>query len=292
MGKVDKAGADSIVSEEAPRPGVSNPTPAPTPFLASDISKQGAQSDVHVDAQYASFIREQSSGTRRLNGEFWKSLGDEFDGLRQLVEHSVDSEEDEADETISTSPESKVQSPFFILKDPDSTIDLKATYPSDAHRPILFHFYLTNIDPLCRILHRPTIASYLANLEELHDHSTRRLKFTSLEAITFAMYFTAVTSMSSQECMAHLGEAKHILLGRYKKGTETALAEADLLNTMELVTLQAFTLYIVRVPTANFYMILESIAAANIHLPKAFSCPHSASVFVFQRVLPKGVSTH
>lgn len=247
MSKVDIETLPTSILEEPPTPDVSNTaTSAPPSFCTSDIPEQVTQPDVRLDTQYASFIEEQGSGIRRLRGHFWRSLGDEFDGLRQLLEHPMESDDDdEGDDMVSASPESKIQSPLFILKEPDSIADLEASYPSHHHRSIMVHFYLTNVDPLCKILHRPTIKVYLAGSQELLDESNRRFKFTSLEAVSFAIYFAAVTSMTPQECMTHLGEDKEILLAQYKRGTETALAQADLLNTMEMVTLQAFTIYIV-----------------------------------------------
>jgi Fungal Zn(2)-Cys(6) binuclear cluster domain len=248
MSNVDDGTTTSRTSAEPPTPDLSNPTTsAPTPFQPTDVSEQGTQSDVGLDSQYASFIKEQGSGTRRLRGYFWRSLGDEFDGLRQLLEHPVESDDEDGDETASASPESKMQSPLFILKEPDSIADLEASYPSDHHRTILYHFYLANVDPLCKILHRPTINAYLASSQELLDQSNRRFKFTSLEAISFAVYFAAVTSMTPQDCLTHLSKDKDVLLAQYKRNTETALAQADLLNTMEMVTLQAFTIYIVSI---------------------------------------------
>lgn len=66
-----------------------------------------------------------------------------------------------------------------------------------------------------------------------------------LEALMFAMYMVAATSMSSEACVRQLGQDREKLLAQFKYGTEAALANADFLSSMEMVTLQALTIYLV-----------------------------------------------
>lgn len=67
-----------------------------------------------------------------------------------------------------------------------------------------------------------------------------------MQALMFAIYFAAITSLTPDECMIQFGEQKDDLLKRYRFGTEQALAHAELLNSMEMVTLQALVIYLVR----------------------------------------------
>ena len=237
----------------------SNPNPTLiTPLLSTGVvGGGGIQTDVTVDDHYASFVKLQSSSSRHLNSEFWSSLSNEFDGLRQLIEEPF-VEEDDFDEPTSPSIETADSSAKFILQDPDIFVDSKEiVYPSDADKAILFQFYFTNVDPVCKILHRPTVNTYFSNLERILNPVTGRFKFRSLEAVTFAAYFAAVTTMSPQECLTCLGEQKHILSARYKRCTEVALVQADFLNTLEIATLQAFTIYIVSSPQATSIFCLH-----------------------------------
>ncbi len=218
-----------------------------SPLLSSGELGEGTQTGVAVDDHYAAFIKQQGSSSRHLNSEFWSGLSNEFDGLRQLIEGGVD-DEDDFDDSRSHSMEAINSPPNFMLQDPDSFVGSEAVYPSDAHSAVLFQFYFANVDPVCKILHRPTVNIYFSNLEALLDPVTRRFKFRSLEAVTFAAYFAAVTSMSPQECLTYLGEQKDILSARYKSSTEAALTQADFLNSLEITTLQALTIYIVSTP--------------------------------------------
>lgn len=66
-----------------------------------------------------------------------------------------------------------------------------------------------------------------------------------MQALMFAIYFAAVTSLTPEECIVQFGEHKQELLARYRYGTEQALVQAQLLNSSEMVTLQALVIYLV-----------------------------------------------
>lgn len=61
----------------------------------------------------------------------------------------------------------------------------------------------------------------------------------------FAMYMLAITSMSDEDCARQFGHSREKLTAQYKYGTEAALANADFLSSLELITLQALTIYLV-----------------------------------------------
>lgn len=216
--------------------------------LQDQSSDGNRQKEVKLDDHYASFVKQQESRNRRLGNTFMSSLGHEFDSLRQLIEQPIESEDEDSDDFMSNSTGITEASPQYLLQETDNLSDLRTAYPSEAHRSILFDIYFENVHPLCRILHRPTATALLSSSEELFDPNTGRLKFGSLEAITFAIFLAAVTSMPSIDCMARFGQERNQLLAQYKQSTEIALAQADYLNSMEIVTLQAFVLYIVSLP--------------------------------------------
>jgi hypothetical protein len=210
--------------------------------ISGDVSSRGEQN--RIDEKYAAFVKQQETGTPYISGEFWTSLCDEVDGLRHLLEYSPD-DDYELNDSTSNSTEAKHSTPNFIFNDPGSPFESLPPYPPDAHRAILFKFYFANVDPVCKILHKPNTVSYLMGAKDLLDESTGRFKFRSIEAITFAIYFAAVTTMSPEECVDYFNEDKDALVMRYKRSTETALTQADFMNSMEIATLQALTLYMV-----------------------------------------------
>ena len=104
--------------------------------------------------------------------------------------------------------------------------------------------YLANVNPIFKVLHGPSLRKYLqenaAELDCSPGHG-------GLEALKFAIYYAAVTSMDDGECRHRIGENRTILLARYRAGTELALAKADFINTVEMSTLQALAIYLVGV---------------------------------------------
>ena len=209
-----------------------------------DPRGQSGQHGVTVDEHFADFVKLQGNSSRHLSSEFWSSLSTEFDYLRELIEGNFEAE-DEPDDSIAHDTEETYSSSNLVFHGPGSFAGMQTAYPSKAQQDILFQFYFSNVDPVCKILHRPTVDTYFSNLEQLIDPLTRRFKFRSFEAVTFAAYFAAVASMSPQECFTRLGEQKDVLVARYKRGTEAALVQADFLSSLEITTLQAFTIYIV-----------------------------------------------
>ena len=242
-------------------------SPLDSPFSSAGVHSASAETGVPVDDHYAAFIKQQKRGSRHLNETFWSSLNNEFEGLKHLIENPLD-DEDDPNEGESTSTDAAYSPSDLVLNEPNNSNHTKIVHPPNAHSVVLWQFFFKNVDPVCKILHRPTGIAYFSNLKAFFHPSTRRFKFKSLEALTFAAYFAAVTSMSSEECLDYFGDEKDILSARYKYYTEKVLMEADYLNNMEIPTLQGFTIYIVSVfqPTdvfvrrlckAMFYMYIE-----------------------------------
>ena len=125
------------------------------------------------------------------------------------------------------------------------TIIVEKIIPPKPHQVyILCDIYLANVDPIFKILHCPSLRKYLQeNAAEL-DCSPGP---GGLEALRFAIYYAAVTSMDIGECRHRIGEDRTVLLARYRMGTESALAKADFINTVEMSTLQALAIYLVGV---------------------------------------------
>ncbi len=233
------AASNSVSSERNSSPNLLTPLPS------NGVLGEGCQSGVTVDNHYAAFVKYQGSSSRHLNNDFWWSLSNEFDGLRQLIEGHVEEEDDEYDESQSPPIEASDSSSNVIFQAAATYNGSEAAYLSNAHSAVLFRAYFANFDPICKILHQPTVHTYFSNLDALLDPSTGKFKFRSLEAVTFAAYFAAVNCMLPEDCLTSLGEAKEILLARFKSNTEMALVQADFLNSMEITTLQALIIYIV-----------------------------------------------
>ena len=132
--------------------------------------------------------------------------------------------------------------PYFFFKNNTEKTSLQLLHPSSPQIAILSDIFFTRVDPIFKVLHRPTVkTSMIAAAKDLD----RIAGGSGQESLMFAIYFAAVTTLTAEECKQYFRRDKDSLLVQYKYGTETALANADFLNSMELVTLQAFVIFLV-----------------------------------------------
>ena len=104
----------------------------------------------------------------------------------------------------------------------------------------LWQIFLENFNPLVKLLHyrsaQQTISAAISDYTRL-DAST--------EAFVSSISLCAVTTLSHQECLDQVGEARSTLLARYSEATQQALANAQFLKSTDIVILQSLTLYLV-----------------------------------------------
>ncbi|ETS83216.1 hypothetical protein PFICI_05092 [Pestalotiopsis fici W106-1] len=107
------------------------------------------------------------------------------------------------------------------------------------HRRICWRRYVANVDPIVKILHKPT-AETLVTTETPHC-----LDFShAVVALIHAICLIAVVSMSQADVLAQLDMEKEELLKVCASYTEQALMAADFLAAKDLRTLQALLLFL------------------------------------------------
>ena len=113
-------------------------------------------------------------------------------------------------------------------------------HPDPQQIPYYWQAFAENVDPMIKLGHAPTMKVMIMNASNDLSGVAR-----GFECLMFAMYHAAVTSLAPQECSDRLGASKSELLEKYRFGVEQALARAGLLNTQEIVVLQAFVTFLV-----------------------------------------------
>lgn len=116
---------------------------------------------------------------------------------------------------------------------------LRSYHPTTAQTFALWNIYEQNVAPLVSLLHRPTawrILSEAATRVESLDKNT--------EALVFAVYLSAVISMSPEQAQQELGEDRDSAINRFRFATEQALARANFLHSQNLTLLQAAVLFL------------------------------------------------
>ncbi|RYP78574.1 hypothetical protein DL770_006869 [Monosporascus sp. CRB-9-2] len=200
------------------------------------------------DNQVGELRPDDRASARYLSGQFWSNLCGEVEGLRQALEHSTDSDEEDGP-SEGTTPESardhtspSVSSgllPGYPLRAGHWVVP---QHPEPDHVRYLAEIYFHNFDVIVKILHRPTV---LAALRRFADASGDRTQLTpEQEALFFAIYYAAATTLQAGECATHLGRERGELVRMFQAGLEHCLARADYLNSGSLETLQALTIYV------------------------------------------------
>jgi hypothetical protein len=186
---------------------------------------------------------------------FWTSLTSEVQALRDALEEE-DEPEGETPESApyeSTPPAGSELSNIeydLIVCPPGRIYVMPGGFvePSERVASQIFDAYLTNVEPIFRLFHTPTLArfmrdgaSYLGNPWDSPGN----------QALKRAVWMAGVNSMSESECLEVIGQNKTDALNHYKRLVGISLAQADLVNTTDFATLQAFITYLVSIAPSD-----------------------------------------
>lgn len=145
--------------------------------------------------------------------------------------------------TLNTHHSTNVDEASLLFGSSSPTVNLIDLHPQPVHIFRLWQTFLDNVNPLTKIIHAPTMQQLVLEAAGDLEHVPQ-----GLEALMFAIYTFAVTSLSTIECESMFGEAKSTLLAKYRLGTQQALVGAGFLRSSDLVILQAFVLFLVCSP--------------------------------------------
>lgn len=127
--------------------------------------------------------------------------------------------------------------PFMVGGSPTQITHL---HPSPIQIFQLWQVYLNNVNPLLKISHVPTLQNQIvgagADLPNLSK---------PLEVLMFSIYLISVTSMTKDDVESTFGISKDALLAKYHGATQRALVNAGFMRSSDLMTLQAYLLYLV-----------------------------------------------
>jgi hypothetical protein len=151
---------------------------------------------------------------------------------------------------------------------------LRAYHPPLSQSVALFEIFQHNVAPLVHIFHAPTlISSYwdaVASPECL-DRNT--------EALLFAIYYSAVISMESQQCEDVLGFSRAAAVKHYQFAMQQAMARADLLNTQSVVLLQAVVVFLSALRNEDASRTAWSMTALIFHIAQAMGLHRDGDAF-------------
>ena len=181
--------------------------------------------------------------------------------MRDILDDPTDEEDDypspEPDGVITANHQS------FIFGYSSTMITLRILHPPAKLICVYWEIYKDRVEPLVKLFHRGTTEKLLQEASKNLDHIPK-----STEAMMFGIYYSAVISLSSDECRDQLQIEKDVALKRYRFGIEQALAKAGFLGSQELILLQVFVLFLVLVrrhDDTHFVWTLSGLAVRIAH---------------------------
>lgn len=173
-----------------------------------------------------------------------------MNGLREVLDADTsesESETPEQSESADTPPNMASRGFNFVLCGPDSFMMAPNAleHPSRSMVELLYSLYFSNVDPLFKVLHKPSIADLML---ERRSYLGRKPSEPSVEALSFAIYYSAINTQDFGSCKQKFGDEKIDLLNKYRFALEVCLARADFVNSAEIEVIQAFVIFLVSFP--------------------------------------------
>lgn len=138
------------------------------------------------------------------------------------------------------------------------TRSLTEQHPSYVEVIKLWNAYVQNVDPLCKVLHIPTVAKMVDTVAKQPAAASK-----SDECLLFVIYYVTVFSMSDADCLQEFNNSRNHLMSRYRTAVHQALVNASWVKTTEMPILQAYTLFLIATRTqidSHTFWILTGIA--------------------------------
>lgn len=112
-------------------------------------------------------------------------------------------------------------------------------HPLPSQVPFLLSVYSQNVGCFAQIVHMPAVFKLVSD-----TRAGGAALPPSHEALLFAIYYAACTSMEEDDVMINFGRPKAELNLKFRLGFEHALAEADFLNEPNVVLVQALLIFL------------------------------------------------
>lgn len=121
-----------------------------------------------------------------------------------------------------------------------SAIENHGFQPTKWQEVQLWQAFVSNVEPLTKILHIPTVQPVVFEAINNPDGTCKNVK-----ALLSAIYFAAATSLQPDDVNHLLGQEKRIAIKMLKQNFEQSLEQANILDSPTLTSLQALAIYLV-----------------------------------------------
>ncbi|KAJ5612507.1 hypothetical protein N7510_005701 [Penicillium lagena] len=175
--------------------------------------------------------------TTYLASSFWEDIMQQTQELRAVLDDRLENEQletrqpsdNETSLVSSATPESVSNSPVFYRGGSISALTRRS----------LCEIYLRNVDPVFKILHRPSLIAFLHDEQPYLDYE---LDHQVPATLASAVYYAAVCTMDDSQCQLLFGTDKTTVSANLQRQTDAMLRKADFVATNELTVLQAYVI--------------------------------------------------
>lgn len=160
-----------------------------------------------------------------MGSPFWATLFNEVQALRDALEDDPSDVEPPLIDSVS-GPAAEASAEHDLLICPPASIHVMPGAlpdPPPATLKQLDEIFMKNVDPVFKVLHRPTAERFLKGDSYL-GHEPDAPPNRALRA---TMWFAAVTTISDAECFARFHQSRNDLLHLYRRQVDVAMAKVS-----------------------------------------------------------------
>jgi hypothetical protein len=185
-----------LLTEET---GINSPNEVPQRALAS-------QSVVtYNDPERNGRLLSGEGTTRYIDSNLWRNIGEEE---MSRIADDADEEVDEA--PVGASPDDQLAGDPLSGAFLGISRNLLEFHPSEAHARLLWKTHVENVEPICKVLHVPTVGAMLETASA-HPYYVSKAD----ECTLFAIYHFAIVSLDDEYCEKTFGQPRESLRIRY-----------------------------------------------------------------------------
>ncbi|KAB8300474.1 hypothetical protein EYC80_000643 [Monilinia laxa] len=171
--------------------------------------------------------------SRYIENTIWENLSNELQDPKEAFQ--VLSE----DEDNNDNPLFPEESTILLGNLISPKRNLRSLHPQPVTIFRLWQIFLTNVNPLIKLFHAPTVQEMILEATSDMDHIPK-----PTEALMFVIYLLSIGSLKDDECESTFNEPRGVLLSRYSHATQQALINVKYIKSLNLTTLQAYCLFL------------------------------------------------
>jgi hypothetical protein len=171
--------------------------------------------------------------------DFWKSLSEEVSGLRETLEIGNEDEDSPIPEPTPEPDDEASKAGEILFRTSHRIRTASFHMPSLTAQAILLEIYRYRVESVYKVFHWPTVL-------QIFEQSSRTTQPpVAVRALQLSIIFLAFCTITDAEAIAlDLGDRKE-MLQLYRSAAEDTLSRSQLLLSPDLITLQAFVVYLV-----------------------------------------------